>query len=146
VGVGDMPPQLIHYATEVEYRQHYETNYCRKVIYAFGGMRVFFPKKQFDDAFYESANRRARDKSMFSLQRAERIDWIRAALQDRTADIFAGWDRNKKGVNRRRRVTIAFGDYVVILQVNPKRSSATFVTAYVASPATIQKIRGGPRW
>ncbi len=83
---------------------------------------------------------------MFSLQRAERIDWIRAALQDRTADIFAGWDRNKKGINRRRRVTIAYGDYVVILQVNLKKSSATFITAYVASPATIQKIRGSPRW
>lgn len=141
-----MPPTLVHYATEAEYRLHYEANYCRATILTFDGLRVYFPKQQFDDAFYESADRRARDKSVFSRQRAERIDWIRAALQDNTAEIYAGWDRDKKVVDRKRRVILIYGDYVVVLQVNLRKAKAIFITAYVANAATLAKIRHGSFW
>ena len=141
-----MPPALVHYATEAEYRRHYETYYCHAVIQTFDGLRVFFPRQQFDDAFFESANRQARDKSVFSRQRAERIDWIGAGLQDRAAELYAGWDRNKKRIDRERRVTLIYGNYVVVLKVNLKKSSATFITAYVASASTLAKIRRQPRW
>ena len=66
VEVGRMPPPLVHYANEAEYRQHYERCYCHVVIHTFDGLRVYFPKQQFEDAFFESANRQARDKSVFS--------------------------------------------------------------------------------
>jgi hypothetical protein len=141
-----MPPALVHYATEAEYRRHYEDHCCRAVIYTFDGLRVYFPKQQFDDAFYESANRSARDKSVFSRKRAERMDWLVAAVQDKTAEIFAGWDREKKRIDPKRRVTLIYGNYVVVLQINLKKSSATFVTAYVADAGTLAKIRLQPRW
>ncbi|MCC7355068.1 MAG: hypothetical protein IT330_15090 [Anaerolineae bacterium] len=141
-----MLPDLVHYATEAAYRQHYETYYCQARIYTFDGMRVYFPKSQFDDAFYESASRAARDKSLFSWNRAERIDWIRAALQDRTAELYAGWDREEKRINWKRRIVLVYGNYVVVLNLVPKKHTATFITAYVADPTTIQKIRNGPRW
>jgi hypothetical protein len=142
----DMPPKLAHYATEAEYRHHYEQQYCHGTLYTFDGLRVFFPKHQFDDAFYESASRSARDKSVFSRTRAERIDWIRAAVQEKTAELYAGWNRDKKVIDSKRRVTVVYGDYVVILQVNAKRTKASFITAYVADAGTLAKIRSQPRW
>lgn len=141
-----MPPPLVHYTTEKEYRDHYERSYCRAVINTFDGLRVYFPRQQFDDAFFESANRRARDKSVFSLARAERIDWIRAALEDPKAELYQGWDRDRKVIDRDRRITLVYGNYVVVLLIRRNRNAATFITAYVADASTIQKIRGGPRW
>ena len=141
-----MPPNLIHYATGAEYRHHYLTYYCQAQIYTFDGIRVHFPQQQFDDAFFESADRRARDKSVFSWRRAKRIAWIGAALADANAELYAGWDRDKGRANRKRRVIVVYSDYVVIIQISASRSWATFITAYVADPATLQKIRGMPRW
>jgi len=141
-----MPPALVHYVTEAEYRAHYERCYCRAVIHTFDGMRVYFSKQQFDDAFFESANRKARDKSVFALERAERIDWIRAAVEDPTAELYQGWDRDRKVIVPGRRIALVFDNYVVVLQVYNERSAATFITAYVASSDTIRKIRGNPRW
>lgn len=95
--------------------RHYETNYCGATIHTFDGLRVYFPKQQFDDAFFESASRRKRDKSIFSMERAKRIDWIKAALQETTAELYVGWDRDKKCYSRRRRVCVVYGNCVVVL-------------------------------
>lgn len=141
-----MPPALVYYATVAEYRQHYETHYCRATIYTFDKLRVYFPKQQFDDAFFESANRRARDKSIFSRVRAERIDWIAAALQDSAAELYVGWDRDAKRYDYGRRITLIYGDYVIILRINRAKQTATFITAYVADPSTLNQIRVNPRW
>ncbi len=141
-----MPPPLVHYAPEAEYRDHYEREYCRAVIHTCDGLRVFFPKRQFDHAFFESANRRARDKSVFSRTRAERINWIRAALEDEAAQQFVGWDRDRKQHDPCRRVTVAYSNYVVVLRVHRPGARATFVTAYQAEASVIQKICSGPRW
>ena len=141
-----MPPALVHYSTEQAYRDHYERCYCRTEIKTFDGLRVYFPKQQFDDAFFESADRRARDKSVFSRDRAERIDWIRAALEDAKAELYQGWDRDRKVTDRDRRIALVYNTYVVVLLVRRKRNSATFITAYVAGASTIQKIRSSPRW
>lgn len=141
-----LPPQLVHYSSVDQYRQHYEIHYCKAQIYTFDGLRVYFPKQQFEDAFFESASRRRRDKSVFSWQRAERIDWIKAALQDSSADLFVGWDRDKKAYVFKRRVYIVYGNYVVVLSVAKNKKATTFITAYVADETTIQKIRSGPRW
>lgn len=141
-----MPPPLVYYETEAEYRQHYEVNYCQAVIRTFDGMRVYFPKRQFDDAFFESANRKARDKSVFARKRAERIGWLREVLEDSGAALRTGWDRDKKRPNPRRRLAVAYGNYVVVVHVKKNRQSATFITAYVASASTVQKILGGPAW
>lgn len=141
-----MPPALVHYSTVDEYRDHYQRCYCDVKISTFDGLRVYFPKRQFEDAFFESADRRARDKSVFSLARAERMDWIRAALEDPTAELYQGWDRDRKVIDRDRRITLVYGNYVVVLLVRGKHNSAIFITAYVASTSTIMKIRSSPRW
>lgn len=141
-----MPPALLDYATEEDYRQHYEYYYCNCRIYTFDGLRVYFPRRQFYHAFFESASRRSKDKSVFSRQRAERMDWIAAALQDGTADLYVGWNSKKKTYAYDRRVTIVYGNYVVVLQVRSDRASATFVTAFVGGPETLRRIRGNPRW
>lgn len=141
-----MPPALVHYATETEYRQHYERCYCQAKLHTFDGMRVFFAKQQFEDAFFESRDRRARDKSQFSRDRAERIDWIAAAIAAPAAELYAGWDRDRKRYDRERRITLVWGDYVVVLKMNLKKKTAFFITAYVAEAGTVSKIRSGPRW
>ena len=85
-------------------------------------------------------------KDQFSVLRAERIDWIGEALQDPTAELYAGWDRKRKKHDYRRRVTIVVGNYVVVIRLTGV-SSAVFVTAYVAdSRSTIERIRKSPRW
>lgn len=141
-----MPPRLVHYATEAEYRRHYQTHCCRSVVRTFDGIRVFFPQRQFEHAFFESAGRRARDKSVFSRKRAERIDWITAALQDSAADLFVGWDRNKTQEDPNRRVCLAFGNYVVVIRLKKGGHSATFITAFLADRSTVGKIRSNRRW
>lgn len=141
-----MPPALVYYATESEYRSHYEAHYCRAKLYTFDGFRVYFPKRQFDDAFFESANRRARDKSVFSRARAERIDWIATALQDPTAQLYVGWNRDKKAHDFNRRVVLVYRNYVVILKINRRKHTSTFITAYVADASTLRKIKTNPRW
>lgn len=145
-GGGRMPPNLVVYENEEEYRLHYERVYCRQAYYTFDGLRVYFPEYQFDHAFFESANRQKRDKSTFSVQRAQRIDWIKAAIADAKAELYEGWDRDRKKYVQNRRVVLIFGNYVVILRMQKKGRSAVFVTAYVADNATITKIRTGPKW
>ena len=141
-----MPPNIVRHSTVDQYRLHYKSKYSQSVIYTFDGIRVYFPQQQFDDAFFESANRKKKDKSVFSWQRAERIDWIGAALVDRFAELYAGWDRNKKRIDNRRRIALVYGDYVVVLQIYAKKKSATFITAYIADSNTVAMIRKSPRW
>jgi len=141
-----VPPKVVLYSSEAEYRRHYETNYCSAAIHTFDGLRVYFPKQRFDHAFFESASRRKKDKSIFSMERAKRIDWIKAGLQENTAKLYVGWDRDRKCYSRRRRVCVVYGDYVVVLRMASNRATATFITAYVADTLTLPKIRSGPRW
>lgn len=141
-----MPPLLVDLASEDEYRQHYEDNYCTQTIHTFDGIRVYFGKFQFDDAFYESVDRRARDKSTFSFRRARRIAWIRAALEEASAELFCGWDRDKKQAARDRRVALVYQDYVVVIKLKKGGKKAIFITAYVADEKTIRLIKSGPRW
>ncbi len=64
---------------------------------------------------------------------------------------LVGWDRKKKRYNKKRRVAIVMGNYVVIIQLTGSRK-ANFITAYFADtkgikgrPATIDLIRSGPK-
>jgi len=139
-------PEVVLYSSEAEYRKHYETIYCSAVIHTLDRLRVYFPKQQFDDAFFESASRRKKDKSIFSMERAKRIDWIKAGLQENAAELYVGWDRDRKCYSRRRRVCTVYGNYVIVLHMARNRPTATFITAYVADTPTLAKIRSGPRW
>lgn len=135
-------PPLVHYGTEQEYRAHFEGEYCKGTIPTFDGIAVRFRKRMFDHCFFESVH--AKDDT-FSLPRAERIDWIKAALQDASADIRVGWDNVRKRPATDRRVAIVKGNYVVIIRLDGP-IKAEFVTAFVAEGRTVTQIRTNPKW
>jgi hypothetical protein len=137
-------PALVVYAEESEYQHHFERMYCRGPVVTFDGIPIRFQKRNFPHAFFES-NRKKDDT--FSRKRAERIDWIKAALQDPESERYIGWDNKKKRHDGSRRVTVVMGNYVVVIGLNKQRNKGRFITAYVAdSGRTIGKIRSGPQW
>lgn len=138
-------PPLVQYASEADYRTHFERVYCRGPITTFDGISVRFRRCQFDHGFFESSQRN-RVKDLFSTQRAERIDWIKATLQDPNSDRFVGWDRNSRTYDNTRRVALVQWDYVVVIALTGS-VSAQFVTAYVVdTPNSLARIRRSPRW
>lgn len=144
-------PPFVQYREAEEYRAHFETVYCRGPIETFDGIFVRFRKSDFDHAFYESS-RRDGHKDKFSLVRAERVDWIKTALQDPESELYVGWDNRKKQEDKNRRVAIVMHNYVVIIALTGA-SQAVFKTAFVdrgfrapGRPTTIDVIRRGPKW
>jgi hypothetical protein len=138
-------PPLVQYATEQEYREHFERVYCSGPIACFDQITVRFRKHQFDHCFFESSNR-DKVKDQFSTLRAERIDWIAAALQDPNADLYAGWDNTRKRYDHSRRVVLVVQNYVVVIRLTGP-GKADFVTAYVAdNQRTLTRLRQGQKW
>ncbi len=144
-------PPLLRLASEIEYRQVFEREYCHSPIVTFDGIPVRFRRRQFDHCFFESTNRDG-VKNQFSALRSERILWIKAALQDPTSERYYGWDRDRQRYERSRRVTVVMGNYVVVISLTGTET-ADFITAYVADTvgyngrkSTIDKIRSGPKW
>lgn len=134
-------PPLVQYITEQEYRNHFERVYCKEPIATFDDIQVRFRKSMFDHCFFESIH--SKDDT-FSQQRAERIDWIAAVLQDSGAELREGWDNKRKRPAKNRRVAIIIESYVVIIRI--RGSKADFVTAFLANHRSIQKIRTNPLW
>ena len=136
-------PPLIHYETEAQYRSHFERVYCLKEIVTFDGIAVRFKKNDFEHAFYESSSTK---DDTFSHGRAQRIDWIKAALEDPKSERYLGWDNKRKRYDRRRRVALVMGNYVVVIGINSK-GKGRFITAFVAdSSRTVHMIRQNPAW
>lgn len=145
--VKSSPPPLVRYSSLQEYQRHYLREYCaREVrINTFDGIRVHFSKGAFHHAFFESSSRRKANKAIFSPARAERIDWIRWALQNPQAELYVGWYRRKKKHDWHRRVAVVAGNYVVVIKLM-KSKKAFFITAFVAGNDTLSKIRRNPKW
>ena len=137
-------PQLVTYQTKTEYQIHFNQIYCQGPIVTFDNIAVRFRKDDFYHAFFESVG--GKDDT-FSTKRAERIDWIKAALQDPHSDRYVGWDSKRKRYDGKRRVTVVVNNYVVVIALNPAGDKAHFITAYVAdSGRTIRMIKQSPRW
>jgi len=102
---------------EAAYEKLYLDTYCKSAtpIITNDGIQVKFFPERFKHAFYESADRKAADKSQFSSERAERILWIKETLQDPTADLRVGWDKKYKRYDKSYRVAVVKNDYVVII-------------------------------
>jgi len=139
-------PPLVKYESIQEYKKHFINKYCKEVIKTFDNFEVKFYDDMFEHAFFESSDRRG-SKDIFSLKRAERIDWIEDVLKDKDAEIYMGYDSKSKRNDWNRRVTIINEDnYVVVIQII-KDKKAKFITAYVAdSPNTAIAIRQNPKW
>ena len=139
-------PRLLKYTTEADYREHFRQKYCAGPIFTHDGIPVRFSPKDFNHAFYESSSNKQRDKSIFSTVRSERIDWIAEALMDRKAKLHPGWDSKRKIYDSTRRVSLANGDYIVVIQLL-KSGKARFKTAYLANNThTLLKIKSSPQW
>lgn len=140
------PPRVL-YATEDEYRLHFERIYCSGPVLTADGIPVRFRKEDFGHCMYESTHRDG-VKDQFSKERSERIDWIKATLENPAAELYQGWDGKKKCYMNDRRVAVIYEEYVVVIQLLGAKSAplrARFVTAYLADN-NINKIRGGPIW
>ena len=138
-------PALVHLSSETEYKKYYIDKYCKNTLITFDGISVKFYEDQFEHAFYESSNKKKRNKDIFSFDRATRIDWIEYVLKNPKAELHLGWDRNKKIYNKDRRVAIISPeDYVVIIRLN-NNNTAKFITAYYADNSA-SEIRKMPLW
>jgi hypothetical protein len=80
---------MIFFASEAECRAHFERIYCQGPITTFDVIMVRFRKKHFEHCFFESSGRNG-IKDTFSPPRAERIDWIKAALEDPMSELYYG--------------------------------------------------------
>lgn len=146
----DYPP-LVHHTDEASYRNHFERVYCRGPVTTFDAIQVRFRRDQFFHCFFESS-RRDGTKDQFSRVRAERIDWIKAALEDPDSERFLGWDRIRRRYDTKRRVAVVLGNYVVVISMT-RKTSAQFITAFLADStgergqySTIEKIHRSPKW
>lgn len=143
----DLPP-LLKLKDEPAYRAHFEAVYCRGTIPTFDGIEVRFRKDDFDHCCYKT-ERGGRRKTVFCPIRAERIDWIRFALQDPDADLRVGWDNLRKRNLADRRVAIVSGNYVVIIDILKCGRRARLVTTFVADSGpgnTLSNIKRSPKW
>lgn len=137
-----------HKMTEAELRQLWKDEYCypAEPIMTFDEVIVRFFESKFDHCFYESFNRRERDKSILSLNRLEKMLWIKDTIQDPEAMLKQGWDRDSKTYNNSRRVAFVKESYVVIIEFTGIKK-AVFVTAYeLHVDDNIHNIKESPDW
>ena len=141
-------PALRHFANEAECKQYFIDNYCKAEISTHDGIKVAFHEDMFEHAFYVRAQKKWKSqKDHFSIDRGERIDWIKHVLSDPTIIPRQGYDKARKRADNSRRVAfLTPNNYVVIIQLLGKRK-ARFVTAYLVDGADVAaKINSSPLW
>lgn len=137
-----------HSMTEEQLRLLWKEEYCNpdKPIFTLDRIQVRFFEDMFNHAFYESDNRKARDKSILSFNRLEKMLRIKDTLTDPDAILKQGWDRDKKMYDGARRVAFIKDSYMVVIRFTG-HLKAKFVTAYeIQSERTIQIIKESPDW
>ena len=134
------------------YKNIFNDFYCKRPIETFDNIQVFFRENNFEHAFYESRNRRKKDKSKFSYKRANRIYWIKWVLENPNAELYKGYNHKSKTYEDNRRLALCVDNYVVVIEFRENRNKAKFITAYVADginghgQKAIDLIKGGERW
>jgi len=138
-------PPLRSLPNEAAYRAYFQAQYCNATTVTFDGITVRFFPGMFDHAFYRDSSRTAKDKANFDLRRAERMDWIRAVLEDSNLELYRRVMPNSKV----RRIALEpTTPYAVIIQIDSHNASrARFITAFVVdSPSALNKMRANPEW
>ncbi len=132
--------------TEAELREIWNKEYCEGLIKTFDEITVQFFSSMFDHCFFESANRRAKDKSVLSYNRLEKIYWIKEALTDPDAILKIGWSAKTKSYDDSRRVTLVKGNYIVVIVIFADKK-ARFITAYeVNDDDNLELIKNSPNF
>lgn len=141
-------PPLLHYKTASEYKHHYERYYQRANIVTFDGIRVYFKPQKFGHAFYENSQRKKGPKDEFSPVRAQRMDWIKATLENPSARLYKGWNKEGKTYEENRRVSVVYDGFVVVIELSLNTHGelkGNFITCYVADQS-INRIVNSPEW
>ncbi|MBX3629267.1 MAG: hypothetical protein KF908_04995 [Nitrosomonas sp.] len=141
-------PPLLHYGTASEYKHHYEHHYQRANIVTFDGIRVYFKPQKFGHAFYENSQRKKGPKDEFSPVRAQRMDWIKATLENPSARLYKGWNKEDKTYEENRRVSVVYDGFVVVIELSLNTHGelkGNFITCYVADQS-INRIVNSPEW
>lgn len=132
--------------TEEELRKIWSLEYCEQIIKTFDNIEVQFYSSMFDHCFFESVNRREKDKSILSLNRLEKIYWIKDALLDTSSLLKKGWNRNTKSYTDSSRVNLVKDNYIVVIKLL-NSNKARFITAYeVNNEENLEKIKNSPDW
>lgn len=118
-----------HLSSPEEFRKIWKEYYCTAPIETFDGVLVYCYEDMFNHVFFESDERKPGDKSILSLNRLEKILWIKAALQDPDAILKCGWNKSSKNYLDNRRVTIVKGNYVVVIRFTAFKK-AKLITAF----------------
>lgn len=135
-----------HEMSEIELRQLWCEEYCKSSVTTFDAIVVKFYEDMFDHAFFESASRKEKDKSILSLNRLEKMLWIKATLQDPEAVLKQGWNRDLKKYENDRRVALIKENYVVIIRFTGFKK-AKFVTAYqLFVDENVHNVNTSPDW
>jgi len=142
-------PELRKFTNEEECKEYYIEHYCNNTeIKTFDGICVRFYEETFEHAFYVRTRKSWKaPKDNYSIERGERIDWIKSVLEDPSIIPRKGYDSAKKNYDNSRRVTfLAPNNYVVVIYINAK-GEGKFVTAYlVDNQDTANKIASSPVW
>lgn len=126
---------------EAKMRKLWHNEYCVNPILTFDDVKVHFYEDMFNHCFFESYNRKEKDKSILSLNRLEKMLWIKEALKDKEAILKKGWNNETKKHYTDRRVAVVKGNYVVIIRFTGYLK-AKLVTAYEKND--IENILDGP--
>jgi hypothetical protein len=120
-------PPLLTLPNEESYRAHFHAEYCCAPVVTFDGIAVRFFPEMFDHAFYRDSSPTARDKANFDLQRAQRMNWIKAVLEDPTLEVY----RRVMPDSKVRRIALEpTARYAVIIQIDSSKPlRARFITA-----------------
>ena len=142
-------PALLILSSILEYKNHYESMYCRAEIFTVDNIRIYFKSQKFGHAFYENSEHKQGPKDQFSPERAQRMDWIKSTLMHSDALLFFGWNKDKKVYEESRRVSVVFEGFVVVIELGFNTNNVlrgNFVTCYLASDKTINAIKTSPVW
>ena len=118
-----------HLLSEEDLLKIWREEYCEQDIFTFDNVLVEFYEDMFDHAFFESADRVGKDKSVLSFNRLDKIHWIKETLNDKDAILKKWWDTKNKVYFNNRRVAVVKGNYVVIIRFTGLLK-AKFVTAF----------------
>lgn len=141
-------PALRSFSSESECKKYFVDNYCNADIFTHDGIRVKFHESMFEHAFYVRTNKawKAR-KDHYSVERGERIDWIKYVLNDPTIIPRQGYDKARKRNDNSRRVAFLTNqNYVVVIAID-NQGEGRFVTAFLVDRIDVaNKILSNPIW
>ena len=138
-------PPLLYRPDAAAYRMHFIRHYCMTPVVTFDSISVEFFPEVFEHAFYRDSNPTANDKAVFDLARAQRLNWIRAVLEEPTCNLYR---RTMPGHRTRRIALEPTTPYAVIIQIDTRSlTRARFITAYIVdSTRALQGMISNPRW